>query len=437
MTTFVRGRTVKTAEAVVTVDAGLRDRYPPLPACGGDPRRPPEHARRGRCGGLPGAGRRSAATADRPASGHHRRYRRGHADPHPRQAARPAHANPPNPGAKHEQPLRPPTDDPLYALPTPRARITLPACCSTLATSPTSRPTTATALPRAGLRQRRRRTAPRPRPLIPIPPARRASSVAVRWPACGCGRSPRRAGGGGDPHRAGPRSRPPRPPGGGAARGMPAFSSAGSTANWRPTAAMAAPRRARRSGPLRQRPPGCRRSALPARAVIADVFVRFVTCRQALTPAFASGPFDALDAVQTSRLRDAFEVHLVLRGDGLDDDFDGLPQQDRDLRAVARRAPRCAAGTRCSTVGRTTSATAAWRASCRRRRAPARARPDRGILARVFLPVAAGNRRRAAATPSWTTAGGACCRTWECSPARSERADEQQAERRIDVPHGG
>jgi hypothetical protein len=80
--------------------------------------------------------------------------------------------------------------------------------------------------------------------------------------------------------------------------------------------------------------------ALPARAVIADVFVRFVTCRQALTPAFASGPFDALDAVQTSRLRDAFEVHLVLRGDGLDDDFNGLPQPDRDLSALAPAARR-------------------------------------------------------------------------------------------------
>ncbi len=80
--------------------------------------------------------------------------------------------------------------------------------------------------------------------------------------------------------------------------------------------------------------------ALPVRAVIADVFVRFVTCRQALTPAFASGPFDALDAVQTSRLRDAFEVHLVLRGDGLDDDFNGLPQPDRDLSALAPAARR-------------------------------------------------------------------------------------------------
>ena len=74
---------------------------------------------------------------------------------------------------------------------------------------------------------------------------------------------------------------------------------------------------------------------LPARAVIVDVFVRFVTCRQALTPAFASGPFDALDAVETARLRDAWEVHFVPRGDGLDDGFDGLPLRDRDLSALS------------------------------------------------------------------------------------------------------
>lgn len=79
---------------------------------------------------------------------------------------------------------------------------------------------------------------------------------------------------------------------------------------------------------------------LPERAVIVDVFVRFVTCRQALTPAFASGPFDALDAVETSRLRDAYEVHFVPRTDGLDDDFNGLPLLDRDLSALTGAARR-------------------------------------------------------------------------------------------------
>lgn len=66
------------------------------------------------------------------------------------------------------------------------------------------------------------------------------------------------------------------------------------------------------------------RPPVPARAVVADVFVRFVACEEGLTPVFASGPFDALDAASVSRLRDAYELVLVPR-EGLDDDFDGLP----------------------------------------------------------------------------------------------------------------
>lgn len=47
--------------------------------------------------------------------------------------------------------------------------------------------------------------------------------------------------------------------------------------------------------------------------VVADVFLRFVPCERGKTPAFATGPFDALNAVQPSRLRDAYELKLVLR----------------------------------------------------------------------------------------------------------------------------
>jgi len=72
------------------------------------------------------------------------------------------------------------------------------------------------------------------------------------------------------------------------------------------------------------------RPPLPARAVVADVFLRFVACENGFTPSFASGPFDALDAVTTSRLRDAYELLLIAR-DGLDDDFDGLPPGGPDL----------------------------------------------------------------------------------------------------------
>ena len=43
------------------------------------------------------------------------------------------------------------------------------------------------------------------------------------------------------------------------------------------------------------------------------MFIRFLTCQHGKTPAFASGPFNALDAVTASRLRDHFELFTVLR----------------------------------------------------------------------------------------------------------------------------
>jgi hypothetical protein len=63
---------------------------------------------------------------------------------------------------------------------------------------------------------------------------------------------------------------------------------------------------------------------VPDRAVVADVFLRFVACPRGLTPSFAAGPFDALNAVSTSRVRDAYELLLISR-EGLDDAYDGLP----------------------------------------------------------------------------------------------------------------
>jgi hypothetical protein len=64
--------------------------------------------------------------------------------------------------------------------------------------------------------------------------------------------------------------------------------------------------------------------ALPTRALLADVYIRFVACPVGLTPAFARGPFDALNAVATARLRDAWELQLVARTD-LDAARPGLP----------------------------------------------------------------------------------------------------------------
>jgi hypothetical protein len=47
--------------------------------------------------------------------------------------------------------------------------------------------------------------------------------------------------------------------------------------------------------------------------VAADLFVRFVVCERGKTPAFASEAFDSFDSVTAARLRDGFEVELILR----------------------------------------------------------------------------------------------------------------------------
>jgi hypothetical protein len=70
--------------------------------------------------------------------------------------------------------------------------------------------------------------------------------------------------------------------------------------------------------------------------VVVDVFLRFLVCEVGRTPAFASGPFDAIDAVQPSRLGDSTEVLFTPRIDanpgyprdpyaGLNDGVDGIP----------------------------------------------------------------------------------------------------------------
>jgi len=47
--------------------------------------------------------------------------------------------------------------------------------------------------------------------------------------------------------------------------------------------------------------------------VSADLFVRFVVCERGKTPAFASDAFDSFDSVTAARLRDGFELELILR----------------------------------------------------------------------------------------------------------------------------
>jgi hypothetical protein len=48
-------------------------------------------------------------------------------------------------------------------------------------------------------------------------------------------------------------------------------------------------------------------------AVVADLFLSFHECPRNYTPAFASGPFAALDASQPARVRDGYDLELVIR----------------------------------------------------------------------------------------------------------------------------
>lgn len=57
------------------------------------------------------------------------------------------------------------------------------------------------------------------------------------------------------------------------------------------------------------------RVAVPA-AVVADVFLAAESCARAKTPAFATGPFAALDAVVPARVGEAARLDLVLRAEG-------------------------------------------------------------------------------------------------------------------------
>lgn len=53
----------------------------------------------------------------------------------------------------------------------------------------------------------------------------------------------------------------------------------------------------------------------PYGGVVADVLLRFAACPRGKTPAFATGPYEALDAVVPARIADAYELELRLRPD--------------------------------------------------------------------------------------------------------------------------
>ena len=74
--------------------------------------------------------------------------------------------------------------------------------------------------------------------------------------------------------------------------------------------------------------------------IVADVFLRLSVCERGLTPAFATGPFDAIDAAQPTRLRDGYELALVIRREGASGP---LPAPDDQAILATRPADRAAA----------------------------------------------------------------------------------------------
>lgn len=73
--------------------------------------------------------------------------------------------------------------------------------------------------------------------------------------------------------------------------------------------------------------------------LVADLYVTFAVCPRGRTPAFASGPYDAIDASIPERLRDGGRVDLVLRGAGAPLPADPWPArgEGEDLGAWRRR----------------------------------------------------------------------------------------------------
>jgi hypothetical protein len=67
--------------------------------------------------------------------------------------------------------------------------------------------------------------------------------------------------------------------------------------------------------------------------VVVDAFIKFEVCERGKQPAFATGNFDALDAVAPSRLRDSYRLELIIRQEQT------LPIPEPDLPDMAGLTP--------------------------------------------------------------------------------------------------
>jgi hypothetical protein len=126
------------------------------------------------------------------------------------------------------------------------------------------------------------------------------------------------------------------------------------------------------------------------RYLLADLYLRFAACERGKTPAFATGPYDALDAVAPSRVRDGYELKLFPQPH---------PKRDPDPWTGA-------SGTRAvqdELLGRAYPADERLWEDDRRVKPPRhhhpRADPTAVLLARLFVPVRDDGYARDAAAP--------------------------------------
>src|SRR5215207_10413086 len=129
--------------------------------------------------------------------------------------------------------------------------------------------------------------------------------------------------------------------------------------------------------------------------IVADVFLAFHPCPRGYTPAFASGPFDALDASQPSRVRDGYELSLVLR-----------TEADADLPVATDPWSGITGGTDAERLAAAEQAALElWRAATQP--APENAAgvdPTAVLLARLRIPAAPAPTAAQAPVPDWTAA---------------------------------
>ncbi|WP_437310850.1 hypothetical protein [Sorangium sp. So ce388] len=78
----------------------------------------------------------------------------------------------------------------------------------------------------------------------------------------------------------------------------------------------------------------------PNDGVVVDVFLRYRAFPRGKTPAFATGPFEALDAVQAARMRDGYELRLFVRSDTLPVPQDPWPDLSSGTLADRQRGLR-------------------------------------------------------------------------------------------------